>query len=75
MDARIHLRRVLELDLRSAIDRNEFKLYYQPMVSLITNKVIAFEALLRWHDPDSWPRLTVGLYPGCRRKRPDRVDW
>jgi diguanylate cyclase (GGDEF)-like protein len=51
MDARIHLRRVLELDLRNAVARNEFELYYQPMVSLISNKVIGFEALLRWHHP------------------------
>ena len=35
MDARIHMRRMLELDLRNAIARNEFELYYQPLVSLI----------------------------------------
>jgi diguanylate cyclase (GGDEF)-like protein len=51
MDARIHLRRALELDLRSAVARSEFELHYQPMVSLITNKIIGFEALLRWHHP------------------------
>jgi diguanylate cyclase (GGDEF)-like protein len=51
MDARIHIRRMLELDLRNAIARNEFELYYQPLVSLITNKIIGFEALLRWHHP------------------------
>jgi diguanylate cyclase (GGDEF)-like protein len=51
MDARIHLRRVLEMDLQSAIARDEFELYYQPQVSLISNKIIGFEALLRWHHP------------------------
>jgi diguanylate cyclase (GGDEF)-like protein len=51
MDARIHIRRMLELDLQNAITRNEFELYYQPVVSLITNKLIGFEALLRWHHP------------------------
>jgi diguanylate cyclase (GGDEF)-like protein len=51
MDARIHIRRVLELDLQGAIARNEFELYYQPLVSLISNKVVGFEALLRWHHP------------------------
>jgi diguanylate cyclase (GGDEF)-like protein len=51
MDERIHLRRVLELDLQGAIARNEFELYYQPLVSLISNKVVGFEALLRWHHP------------------------
>jgi diguanylate cyclase (GGDEF)-like protein len=51
MDARIHLRRMLELDLRRAVDRHEFELYYQPLVSLIADKVVGFEALLRWHHP------------------------
>jgi diguanylate cyclase (GGDEF)-like protein len=51
MDARIHIRRLLELDLQNAITRNEFELYYQPVVSLIANKLIGFEALLRWHHP------------------------
>jgi diguanylate cyclase (GGDEF)-like protein len=51
MDARIHLRHVLELDLKAAIARNEFELYYQPLISLILNKVVGFEALLRWHHP------------------------
>jgi diguanylate cyclase (GGDEF)-like protein len=51
MDARIHIRRMLELDLQNAIVRSEFELYYQPLVSLIANKIIGFEALLRWHHP------------------------
>jgi diguanylate cyclase (GGDEF)-like protein len=51
MDARIHIRRMLELDLQNAIARSEFELYYQPLVSLIANKIIGFEALLRWHHP------------------------
>ena len=51
MDARIHIRRSLEHDLQNAITRDEFELYYQPVVSLIENKLIGFEALLRWHHP------------------------
>lgn len=52
MDARIQMRRLLERDLQGAIARDEFELYYQPQVSLTTNKVTGFEALLRWHHPD-----------------------
>jgi diguanylate cyclase (GGDEF)-like protein len=51
MDVRIHQRRMLELDLQQAIARNEFELYYQPIVSLVANKVVGFEALVRWHHP------------------------
>jgi diguanylate cyclase (GGDEF)-like protein len=51
MDARIQQRRTLELDLRSAVVRNEFELYYQPVINLVSDAVTSFEALLRWHHP------------------------
>jgi diguanylate cyclase (GGDEF)-like protein len=51
MDTRIQTRRTLELDLRHAIVRNQFELYYQPLVNLVKGKVTGFEALLRWHHP------------------------
>ena len=41
----------LENDLRRAIDRQEFCVYYQPIVSLRTGRVEAFEALVRWNHP------------------------
>ena len=42
----------LENDLRRAIDRQEFKLVYQPIVSLMTKQILGFEALIRWHHPE-----------------------
>jgi len=42
----------LESDLRNAIGRNEFNLYYQPKVDLESRTVTGFEALLRWKKPD-----------------------
>jgi diguanylate cyclase (GGDEF)-like protein len=41
----------LETDLRHAIERQEFELYYQPMIALQTGKIAGFEALVRWHHP------------------------
>jgi diguanylate cyclase (GGDEF)-like protein len=52
-------RRTLELELRGALGRDEFEVYYQPIVQLETGQVTAFEALLRWHHP------TRGLLPGA----------
>lgn len=52
MDAKIQARRTLELDLRSALPLNQFELYYQPLIDLKSNKVVAMEALLRWKHPE-----------------------
>jgi EAL domain-containing protein (putative c-di-GMP-specific phosphodiesterase class I)/CRP-like cAMP-binding protein len=38
----------LESDLRSAIARKEFQLYYQPIVALADEEIVGFEALIRW---------------------------
>lgn len=41
----------LETDLRRAVENQEFQIHYQPIVSLTTNQIIGFEALLRWQHP------------------------
>lgn len=51
MNTRMKARRELEMDLRRALVGKQFELHYQPLVSLESNKVKAFEALLRWNHP------------------------
>jgi diguanylate cyclase (GGDEF)-like protein len=41
----------LETDLRLAVERNEFELFYQPIVSLSDATILGFEALIRWNHP------------------------
>lgn len=45
-------RRVVEIALRKALDRNEFELHYQPVVNAQSGTIESFEALLRWNNPD-----------------------
>jgi diguanylate cyclase (GGDEF)-like protein len=51
MDAAAQARRRIEGDLRQALERNEFEIFYQPMFALATGKVSTVEALLRWNHP------------------------
>jgi diguanylate cyclase (GGDEF)-like protein len=51
MDATHLAKRQAEHDLRLALEREEFRVFYQPLVSLRTGAVVAFEALLRWQHP------------------------
>jgi diguanylate cyclase (GGDEF)-like protein/PAS domain S-box-containing protein len=41
----------MEGQLRRALERNEFVLYYQPLISLLDGRVKGFEALVRWQHP------------------------
>jgi diguanylate cyclase (GGDEF)-like protein len=41
----------LDTDLRRAIEREEFIVYYQPIIAVATGKISGFEALVRWQHP------------------------
>ncbi|VIO76853.1 putative signaling protein [Bradyrhizobium ivorense] len=49
MDARAQARRMLERDLRLALQHDEFAVYYQPIRDLAGDRIVAFEALARWN--------------------------
>jgi diguanylate cyclase (GGDEF)-like protein/PAS domain S-box-containing protein len=51
MDARAQARRSLLLDLRAALLRGEFEVYYQPIYNLEPDQIVCFEALVRWNHP------------------------
>ena len=51
MDQHLQVRRRLEADLRLALIRAEFVLYYQPLYNLAEDRITGFEALIRWNSP------------------------
>jgi len=52
LSARAFQRLTLESNLRNALARNEFRLFYQPVFDIRTNCISSIEALLRWQHPD-----------------------
>jgi diguanylate cyclase (GGDEF)-like protein/PAS domain S-box-containing protein len=52
MHAHVLSRLQIENDLRRGIEREEFAVFYQPLVSLHNGKICGFEALLRWNHPE-----------------------
>lgn len=53
----------LEIDLRHAIERGEFILYYQPIIHLEDRRTIGFEALVRWRHPRRGLLLPLEFIP------------
>ena len=51
MNSRAKKRLELESGLRTAISRQEFLVYYQPKVNVLTETIVGMEALVRWQDP------------------------
>jgi diguanylate cyclase (GGDEF)-like protein/PAS domain S-box-containing protein len=52
-------RLLLEGDLRKGLERNEFELYYQPKLTLESETITGFEALVRWNHPEKGKLIPV----------------
>jgi len=52
MDLEARARNALEVDLRNAVARNEFEVYYQTVADFESGEVCGVEALIRWHHPE-----------------------
>jgi len=73
-ESKIKLKARKSQELKKAIDRGEFTLLYQPILNIKSNKIVAYEALLRWNHPKKglltpekflpyiWDNLEIGSY-------------
>ncbi len=70
--ARLHL----ENDLRRAIDRQEFEVYFQPLVELAAGRLRGFEALVRWRHPEKGV-MVPGEFLGVAQETglSQRIGW
>ena len=63
MDDALQHRRMLEQGLKVALAGGQFRLMYQPLIDLETNRICCFEALLRWDHPEKGAISPVEFIP------------
>lgn len=63
LNEKVNQRHQLENSMRKALEREDFELYYQPQVDLLTNEIIGVEALIRWHHQDLGMILPTDFIP------------
>lgn len=63
LNAKVLARLEQETELQRAIEQQEFMLYYQPQIDVVTDKMISVEALLRWQHPTKGVILPLDFIP------------
>lgn len=58
---------MLEADLRGAVERGEFVLYYQPIIDSSTRQIVRVEALIRWEHPEHGLIPPLSFIPALER--------
>lgn len=53
----------LETAIKTALENNEFQLYYQPKVDLVSGEIVEMEALIRWNHPEKGMISPVDFIP------------
>lgn len=61
MNSRSLRRLNMEIDLRKALERSEFRIHYQPIIDLSSGSVFGTESLVRWHHPE-WGMISPGEF-------------
>jgi diguanylate cyclase (GGDEF)-like protein len=69
MHEAVLLRLQIQNDLRKALDRNEFELYYQPQIDLNSNTPTVMEALIRWNHPEQGRIMPDRFIPVAEESR------
>ncbi len=67
MEENLLARHGLEADLRLALHRGEFELYYQPIYNFGENRITSFEALMRWNSPTRGRVMPADFIPVAER--------
>ena len=76
LDLAVRERVTMVEELRAALDRGEFEVYYQPQVELPSRQIVGVEALLRWNHPSRGlltPGHFIAIAEKIRDDRPDRA--
>jgi diguanylate cyclase (GGDEF)-like protein/PAS domain S-box-containing protein len=63
MHEAMQAKRLIEMDLRAAMGRDQLELYYQPLLNIESGEITSYEALLRWNHPEKGMIMPMVFIP------------